>query len=62
MVCCLGIVIISSSFSRFLSDWVSEVCLPVYEDWHYNNEKKIVPYANDMQVAKRWSLIVSSSN
>ena len=60
MVCCLGIVIISSSFSRFLSDWVSEVCL--YEDWHYNNEKKIVPYANDMQVAKRWSLIVSSSN
>ena len=38
MVCCLDIVIISSSFSRFLSDWVSEVCL--YEDWHYNNEKK----------------------
>ena len=51
MVCCLGIVIISSSFSWFLSDWVSEVCL--YEDWHYNNEKKIVPYANDMQVERR---------
>ena len=60
MVCCLGIVIVSSSFSRFLSDWVSEVCL--YEDWHYNNEKKIVTYANGMQVTKRWSLIVSSSN
>ena len=61
MVCCLDIVIISSSFSWFLSDWVSEVCL--YEDWHYNNEKKkIGPYASDMQVAKRWSLIVSSSN
>ena len=51
MVCCLGIVIISSSFSWFLSDWVSEVCL--YEDWHYNNEKKIVLYANDMQVERR---------
>ena len=36
MICRLGIVIIFSSLRRFL-----------YEDWHYNSEKRIVTYAND---------------